>query len=98
MKHSAPGSTSVQPAIGPVRLATVPAHAGVRAWPGYGSPVALGVTQATLAAGLALAVSFAEKRGVAELFLLGAASLVLVISGLLLVVWSDSDDGANRPV
>lgn len=98
MKHSVPQSTSVQPqAVSPVRLAIVPARAGVRAWLSHSSPVELGVAQATLAVALALAVYFFEARGVAKFFLLGAASLVLVISGLLLVVWSDPDAGAHRP-
>jgi hypothetical protein len=82
-------------APGRVRLAIVPAHPDGRARVGRGSPVELGVAQAALAAVLALAASFLEARGVAQLFLLGAASLVLVVSGPLLVVWSDPDDGAN---
>jgi hypothetical protein len=83
-------------AAGHARLAIAPAQRGVRTRPARGSPVELGVAQATLAAVLALAASFLEARGVAQLFLLGAASLVLVVSGPLLVVWSDPDDGANR--
>jgi hypothetical protein len=83
-------------APGHVRLAVVPAHTDVRARVGRGSPVELVVAQAALAAVLALAASFLEARGVARLFLLGAASLVLVVSGPLLVVWSDPDDSANR--
>ncbi len=80
---------------GPVSLATIPVHPVVRPGLGYGSPVGLAIAQATVAAALALAASFLEARGWGEVFTLGAASVVLVVSGLLLVVWSDPDDGAK---
>lgn len=82
-------------AAGDVSLATGRIHPVVRPGFGYRSPVGLGIAQATLAAVLALAASFLETRGFGEAFTLGAASVVLVVSGLLLVVWSDPDDGAN---
>src|SRR5713101_5702625 len=90
-----PGRTGVlAEAVGHVSLATA-ARSVVRPAFGYGSPVGLGIAQAILAAVLALAASSFEARGWGEAFILGAASVVLVVSGLLLVVWSDPDDGAN---
>ena len=96
MMGATPGRAGVlAEAVGHVSLTTVPAHPVVRPAFGYGSPVGLGIAQAILAAVLALAASFLEARGWGEAFILGAASVVLVVSGLLLVVWSDPDDGAN---
>ncbi len=63
----------------------------------HGSPVELGIAQATLAVVLALAASFLQAHGVAGPFVLGAASVLLVVSGLLLVVWSEPDKRANPP-
>jgi hypothetical protein len=78
-----------------VSVATVPALRVVRPAFGYGSPVGLGVAQATLAALLAFGATFLEARGFGAAFTVGAASALLVANGLLLVVWSDRDDGAN---
>jgi hypothetical protein len=82
-------------AAGRVSRSTVPVHLVVRPGRGFGAPVGLLVAQATVAMVLALAVSFLQARGWGAAFTLGAASVVLVVSGLLLVVWSDPDDGTN---
>jgi hypothetical protein len=82
-----------------VGLTTVASHQFVTAGLGHGSLVELGIAQATLAAVLALAAAFLKPWGVAQGFLLGAAGVVLVVSGVLLVVWSDPGDAvriANR--
>jgi hypothetical protein len=57
----------------------------------------LGIAQAAFAVVLALAGAFLEARGFGEAFILGAAGAVLLVSGLLLVVWTDTDTGATRP-
>lgn len=78
-----------------VGLTTVAAQPFVTAVPGRGSLVELGIAQATLAAVLALAVGFLTPSGLAVEFILGAAAVMLVVSGVLLVVWSDPDDRAR---
>jgi hypothetical protein len=57
----------------------------------------LGIAQAAFAVVLALAGAFLEARGLGEAFILGAAGAVLLVTGLLLVVWTDTDTGATRP-
>jgi glucose uptake protein GlcU len=62
--------------------------------------VSLGIAQALLAAVLALAAVVLKALGFAQGVILGTAGLVLVVSGVLLVVWSDRDDRpgvANTP-
>lgn len=98
MNDAAPRRSSVPAeAVGHVGLPTLTAHPGLRAGLRHGSPLELVVAQATVAALLALAASFLTGRGLGEGFILGAAALVLVVSGLLLVVWSDPDDRAQPP-
>lgn len=62
---------------------------------GHGSLVELGIAQATLAVVLALAAAFLVSSGLATAFILGTAGVMLVVSGVLLVVWSESDDRAS---
>jgi uncharacterized membrane protein len=62
--------------------------------------VSLGIAQALLAAVLALAAVVLKALGFAQGVILGTAGLLLVVSGVLLVVWSDRDDRprvANKP-
>lgn len=81
-------------AVGRVGLAAV-AHPGLLAALRRRSPLELGIAQATFAGLLALAALFLERWGVAEAFVLGAAGAVLLVSALLLVLWTDQDDGAK---
>ncbi len=98
MKDAAPRHTGERAdAVGHVSLATFPALPVVRAGLRHGSPVGLGNAQATLAAVLALGASFLKGRGLADAFLLGAAGVVLIVSGPPLVVWSDRDEGGKPP-
>jgi glucose uptake protein GlcU len=83
-------------AVGGRGLTTIPATVSATARLGQGSRLGLGIAQATLAAVLALAAAFLKPLGFAEGFIVGTAALVLVVSGVLLVVWSDRDD-AVRP-
>ena len=61
-----------------------------------GSPVGLGIAQATLAAGLAIGAVVLGPLGLSQGFILGAAGVVLVASGVLLVVRSDPEGRKNR--
>jgi hypothetical protein len=82
-------------AVSPLDRARVPRPPILAPGLRQSSPVGLGIAQAALAAVLALAAAFLKPLGFAEGFILGAAGLVLVVSGVLLVVWSDRDDAVR---
>lgn len=90
MKHATPRRTGE--AVGSVGLTAVAALGAVLR---HGSLLELGIAQAALAVLLALAGAFLEARGLGEGFLLGAAGAVLLVSGLLLVLWTDRDTDAK---
>ena len=85
MKPAPPQGTGA----GAVGSAAVTALGGVRV--GHALLLELGIAQAGFAVVLALAGAFLETRGWGDAFILGAAGAVLLVSGLLLVLWTDPD-------